>query len=387
MAAQRMFAGATGFTLLAVPFFVLAGILMNTGGITERIFRFAQAISGHWWGGLGQVNVIDSVIFAGMSGTAISDAAGIGAMEIKAMKDAGYDGEFSATITAVSASIGPMLPPSVPLVIYASITNTSVGALFMGGILPGLIMALGVMIVIYFVAKKRNYPRSKRATVKIFFKCLVEAIPALICPLLLLGGLFSGAFTPTESGVIACVYALILSLLYKEVKLKDLPDIFWQAIKQSANILFIIALASFFAWVLNYMRIPQAIISSLTVFVEYPILLMLIILAAYIVLGCFIEGTAIMYMALPVFVPLMVQMDYNLIQFGIVTVLAMMIGLICPPIGEILFVVAQIADVEYSKLTREVMWYVVAFIAALLLVAFIPQISLFLPGLMGYTSY
>lgn len=385
MAAQRMFAGATGYTLLAVPFFILAGILMNTGGITHRIFRFAQTISGHWPGGLGQVNVVDSVLFAGMSGTAVADAAGIGAVEIKAMKDAGYDPAFSATITAVSSTIGPIIPPSVPMVIYASITGVSVGALFLAGILPGLLMALAMCAVIYFVAKKRNYPRTKRATIGQFLTAMIQAVPALVCPLILMGGLLSGAFTPTEAGVIACLYALVLSVfVYREITPAELPGLFWQAAKQSANVLFIIAVAGFFAWFLNYLRIPQQVIASLTAFASSPVLLVLLMLAIYLVLGCFIEGTAIMYMTLPIFTSLVTRIGMDPVQFGVVTVLALMIGMITPPVGVCLYAVSEISGVRIGKLSREVAPYIAALCVVLILIAFVPAISLAVPGLFGY---
>jgi tripartite ATP-independent transporter DctM subunit len=385
MAAQRMFAGATGYTLLAVPFFILAGSLMNTGGITVRIFRFAQAISGHWWGGLGQVNVIVSIIFAGMSGTAIADAAGIGVVEIKAMNDAGYDPTFSATVTAVSSTIGPVIPPSVPMVIYASITGASVGALFLAGILPGLLMGLSMCVVVYSVAKKRNYPRCERATFKEFLLTVRDGIPVLICPLILMGGLLSGFFTPTEVGVIACLYALVLGVfIYREIKIRDLPGLLWTAARQSANLMFIIGVASFFAWFLNFMRIPQQVIISVTTLISSPAILMMLMLLIYLVLGCFMEGTAIMYITMPIFAPLVTRMNVDMVQFGVVTVLALMIGMITPPVGVCLYAVSDISGVKLGRLSREAIPYIVALIVVLILIAYIPPISLAVPRLLGY---
>ena len=385
MAAQRMFSGATGFTLLAVPFFILAGQLMNTSGITERIFRFARAISGHWWGGLGQVNIVNSIIFAGMSGTAVADAAGFGLIEIKAMNDAGYEKPFSAAITAASSTIGPIIPPSVPLVIYASITSTSVGALFMAGILPGLLMGLALMAGVYFVAKRRNYPRDPRASLKEVFSSLLHAIPALICPFIIIGGIGAGKFTPTEAGVVASVYALVLGvLIYKEIKIRELPGIFWETVKQSANVLFIIAIAGFFAWFLNYMRIPQMAVAVLISLTTNPALLLLIMIGIYLILGCFIEGTAIMYMTLPIFMPIVARLGVDPIQFGVVTVLALMTGMITPPVGVCLYTVSAISGVNFWTLSREVLPYVIGLIIVLLLVTFIPQFTLWIPSLLGY---
>jgi len=385
MAAQRMFAGATGYTLLAVPFYILAGSLMNSGGITDRIFRFAKAISGHWPGGLAQVNIIDSLIFAGMSGTAVADAAGIGSMEIKVMKDAGYDPAFSAAITAASSTIGPIIPPSVPMVIYGAITGVSVGALFMGGVVPGLLMTAGLCVAVFFTAKRRNYPRYPRASLKEFLSSLAGAIPALVCPAIIIGGMMNGFFTPTEAGAVACLYALVLSLfVYKELKLRDLPGILWQAVKQSANVLFIIAAAAFFAWYLNYLRIPQAVINELFGLTESPVVLMLIMLAVYLALGCFIEGTAIMYMTLPIFMSIVSRIGVDPVQFGVVTVLALMIGLITPPVGVCLYAVSDISGVGLGKLSRECVPYVVALMVVLLLIAFVPGLTTALPRLLGY---
>lgn len=384
MAAQRMFSGATGFTLLAVPFFILAGGLMNTGGITERIFSFARAFSGHWWGGLGQVNVINSLIFSGMSGTAVADAAGFGLIEIKAMNDAGYEKKFSAAITAASSTIGPIVPPSVPLVVYASITSTSVGALFMAGIVPGFLMAVALIAGVYFIAKRRNYPRDQRAPFNVLVKSFLRALPALCCPLIIIGGMGSGIFTPTEAGVVASIYALILGVfIYKEIKIREIPELLWEAVKQSANVLFIIAVAGFFAWFLNYMRIPQMTIQALTGLSVSPSLIILLMISIYLLLGCFIEGTAIMYMALPIFIPLLQQIGVNPIQFGVVTVLALMIGMITPPVGVCLYAVASISEVDFWTLAKESMPYVIALVVVLLMVAFIPQLSLWLPSVLG----
>lgn len=385
MAAQRMFSGATSFTLLAVPFFILAGQLMNTGGVTDRIFRFARAMSGHLWGGLGQVNIVNSLIFSGMSGTAVADAAGFGLMEIKAMNDAGYDKTFSASITAASSTIGPIIPPSVPFVVYASITGTSVGALFMAGIVPGLLMGLALMAGVYLVAKHRNYPRHPRASLKELLQSFLHAVPALICPFIIIGGIGSGVFTPTEAGVVASLYAMILGVIaYREIKVRDIPRIMWEAVRQSVNVLFIIAVAGFFAWFLNYMRIPQMTIAQLTAVTTNPYLMLLIMLFIYLLLGCFIEGTAIMYMTLPIFMPILAQMGVNYIQFGVVTVLALMIAMITPPVGVCLYAVSSISGVEFWALAKESVPYVIGLVIVLLLVAFVPQFTLWLPSLLGY---
>lgn len=320
-----------------------------------------------------------------MSGTAVADAAGFGLIEIKAMNDAGYEKPFSAAITAASSTIGPIIPPSVPLVIYASITSTSVGALFMAGILPGLLMGLALMAGVYFVAKRRNYPRDPRASLKEVFSSLLHAIPALICPFIIIGGIGAGKFTPTEAGVVASVYALVLGvLIYKEIKIRELPGIFWETVKQSANVLFIIAIAGFFAWFLNYMRIPQMAVAVLISLTTNPALLLLIMIGIYLILGCFIEGTAVMYMTLPIFMPIVARLGVDPIQFGVVTVLALMTGMITPPVGVCLYTVSAISGVNFWTLSREALPYVIGLIIVLLLVTFIPHFTLWIPSLLGY---
>lgn len=385
MTGQRMFAGATGYTLLAVPFFIFAGILMNTGGITERIFRFCRAVSGHWYGGLGQVNIINSLVFSGMSGTAVSDAAGFGAIEIKAMRDAGYDGPFSAAITAASSTIGPIIPPSVPFVVYASITSVSTGALFMAGIVPGFLMALAMIAAVYLIARRRGYPRDKRANLKEIVISFIHAVPALMCVAIIIGGMSFGMFTPTEAGAVACVYAIVLSVfIYREISLKELGGLLWETVRQTANVVFIIAVAGFFSWFLNYLRIPQVTIAALTALTTNKTILLLIMLAIYLALGCFIEGTAIMYITVPIFMPILNQLGVNLVQFGVVTVLAMMIGMITPPVGVCLYATSAISGVPLVPLAKEAMPYVIGLVIVLLLVTFIPEITLWLPSLMGF---
>ena len=238
MLPQRMFSATTGFTLLAIPFFILAGNLMNTGGITTRIFKFARALVGHIWGGLGQVNVIASMIFSGMSGAAVADAAGLGMIELKAMEDNGYDRDFSAAITCASSTIGPVVPPSIPFVIYGSITGVSVARLFLAGFTPGFMMGIAMMIGVAIVSKIRSYPREKRAPIMTVLRTFVQAVLPIGTPVIIIGGILGGLFTPTEAAVVACIYTMVLGLVvYREIKVKDLPRIFWESIMQSAKVL------------------------------------------------------------------------------------------------------------------------------------------------------
>ena len=257
MVPQRMYSSTTGFTLLAIPFFIMAGNLMNTGGVTTRIFRFASALCGHIWGGLAQVVIVAAVIMSGMTGAAVAEAAGLGMLSMKALPERGFGRCFTAAITGAAATIGPVIPPSIPFVIYGTLTGVSVGSLFMAGFVPGFMMALVMGVAVYFISKKRNYPRQERASLREVMASFADSILALLTPIIIIGGILTGVFTPTEASVIACVYALILGVvIYKEIKLADLPRIFWETILSTLRIMYIIAMAGFFGWLLIYQRIP-----------------------------------------------------------------------------------------------------------------------------------
>lgn len=384
MMAQRMYSGTTSFTLLAIPFFIMAGNLMNTGGITHRIFRFAKACVGHIWGGLGQVNIIASLIFSGMSGAAVADAAGLGLIEIKAMKESGYDDEFAAAITCASSTIGPVVPPSIPFVIYANITGVSVISLFLAGFIPGFMMALAMMIAVFFISRRRNYPRSTRASFKEVVVSFLQGALPLGTPVIIIGGILLGLFTPTEAAVVACIYALILGLfVYKELTLKDLPHIMWQTVVHSVRVLFIISCAAFFSWLLIHQRIPQQVIISLTSISTNPTIIIAIIIFILVVLGCFIEGVAVLVITVPIFMPLITQLGIDHVQFGVIMILASMIGLITPPVGMSLYAVSSISKVSIGHLSRELVPYIIGIFLVLLLVAYIPEISTLLPNLLN----
>ncbi len=383
MVAQRMYASTTSFTLLAIPFFILAGNLMNTGGITERIFRFARALVGHIWGGLGQVNVIASMIFSGMSGAAVADAAGLGMVEMKAMKDHGYDWRFSAAITAASSTIGPVIPPSIPLVIYGYLTEVSVGRLFLAGVVPGALMGLALMVAVYFVSRHRNYPRDSRAPLREVLESGRRAFLPLLTPVLIVGGILSGQFTPTEASVVACVYALILGLVvYRSIRPRDLPRIFWEALTHTVRIMFIISAAGFFGWLLILNRIPVQVIDGLASLSDNASVVMLLIIFILLVFGCFLEGIAVLLITIPIFSKLIVHYGIDPVQFGVVMTLASMIGLLTPPVGMCLYAVSSITNLSIGALTREMWPYLLGIFLVLLAVAFIPQVSLWLPNLL-----
>lgn len=382
--AQRIYNGTTSFTMLAIPFFILAGNLMNTGGITDRIFNFAKACVGHWPGGLAQVNIVSSVIFSGMSGAAVADAAGLGMIEMKAMDDAGFPHEFSAGITAGSSTIGPVIPPSIAFVVYSSCASeTSVSKLFAAGFIPGFMMALAMALWVYYVSKKKHFPVEPRMPMKDRWKYFVDAIPSLMTVVIIIGGIWSGAFTATEASIVACFYALFIScVVYKEVKFRDLYDILYNSIVTSCKTLFIIAIANFLAYFMTHQRVPNQVIEGMLKLSNNSIVLMLMIIFILIILGMFLEGTAVILIVAPIFLPIVARMGVSQLQFGVVMVLASMIGLLTPPVGMSLYAVSSVTDVPMIKLAKEVIPYVVGITIVLLLCAFCEPLCTWLPSIL-----
>lgn len=383
---QRIYAGTASFPLLAIPFFVLAGNLMNVGGTTERIFQVAQLCVGQIRGGLAHVNVIGSVIFAGMSGSAVADAAGMGVIEHRAMTRAGYSGRFAATITAVSSTIGPIIPPSIPFVIYGSLANVSVGALFLAGVVPGLLMAASLMAVIMLVAKRMNLPRGEALPpFAVAMKTVRHAAPALLLPPAILLVIFSGIATPTEAAVVAAGYAFLLGrYVYRELTWSATVEVLWESAQQTAQVMFIIALAAPFGWVLVQQQIPNAVLTSLLSLSTDAWVILLVINIALLVLGMFIEGIAIMIIAYPVLLPVIAQIGVDPVHFGVILVLNIMIGLVTPPVGLCLYVVAGIAKLSIGEITREIWPYVLALLGVLMLITYVPAFSLWLPHMLGF---
>ncbi|PVB59673.1 TRAP transporter large permease [Labrenzia sp. 011] len=382
MLPQRMFSATTGFTLLAIPFFILAGNLMNTGGITERIFRFADACVGHLRGGLGQVNVLASLFFSGMSGAAVADAAGLGQIELKAMNDKGYDPEFSAAITAASSTIGPVFPPSIPFVLYSSITGVSVAKLFLAGVIPGVLMALALMGAVWVVAHRSKMPRCPHIDWREIGRSFMDAGLSLLTPVIIIAGIFGGLFTPTEAGVTASVYAMVLSMVvYREISFRDLPRIFWETLQHTIRVMFVIAAAGFFGWLLIHQRIPNQLVGGLVGFSDNPAIIMAIVVAILLVLGMFLEGIAVIVLTVPLFAPVMTEIGVDPIQFGVIMVMCSMVGLLTPPVGMVLFAVSSISNLGVGRLSRALMPYLIGLCAVLLAVVALPAVSTWLPNL------
>ncbi len=384
MLPQRMYSATTAFTLLAIPFFILAGNLMNTGGITERIFRFASALVGHIRGGLGQVNVIASLIFSGMSGAAVADAAGLGQVEFKAMRDKGYDERFSAAITAASSTIGPVFPPSIPFVIYASLTGVSIIDLFLAGVIPGLLMALALCVAVYIVATIRKFPKEMKASYSLLWTTFKGAFLPLLTPVIIIAGIFSGFFTPTEAGVTASVYAAFLGVvIYKEISLTDLPGILWETLLHTIRVLFVIAVAGFFGWMLIQQRIPNELIQWLVALSDSPAIILSIIVLVLLVLGMFLEGIAVIAITIPLFMPVVSQLGVDPVQFGVIMIMCSMVGLLTPPVGMVLYAISSVTKVEIGPLFQELWPYLVGILFVLILVMFVPDVSTWLPSVVG----
>lgn len=380
MLPQRMYFGTTGFTLLAIPFFILAGNLMNTGGTTQRIFRFARALVGHIAGGLGQVSVISSMIFSGMSGSAVADAAGLGQIQHKAMVDAGYRPTISAAIVASASTIGPVIPPSIPFVLYGAITGVSIARLFLAGAVPGVFMGLAMMIAIGLMAGPRGLPRDPRSSWGEVWASFRAAFWALMTPVVVIGGITSGFFTPTEASVIAALYAAFLGFLYRDLTVKALPAILFTSLKQTCGLMFIIATANFFGWFTIFQRIPDELIMTLTAMGSTQTDFLWIVILVVLVLGCFLDGNAIFLITLPIFMKVCPLFGVDMLNFGVVMTLLIMVGNLTPPVGMCLFAVESFAKVGIWKLAAECLPYLVAILAVTILCAFVPAIALWLPS-------
>ena len=381
MLPQRMYASTTGFTLLAVPFFILAGNLMNSGGVTNRIFRFAKDLIGHLPGGLGHVCVVANVIFSGMSGSAIADAAGLGQVLHKAMVDNGFRPRTSGAIVAAAATIGPVIPPSIPFVLYGALTGVSVSKLFMAGFIPGILMAIALMVTIGFSAKSYGLPKVKRASFRELMQSVKAAFLPLMAPIIVIGGILTGIFTPTEAAVVACLYALFLGFLYRDMKLKDLPKVFWTSIQQTTRLMFIFAAAGFFGWFTIHQKIPDQIIQNLTTMSITPAGIMALVIIVVLILGLFLEGNAIFFITIPIFAPIAQKFGIDLINFGVVMTLMIMIGNLTPPVGMCLFAVSGFSGISLGDLSKAVWPYLLGIFIVTVIIAYVPSIALFLPNL------
>lgn len=382
-ALEQMFNGVNSQTLLAVPFFVLAGNLMNGGGVTTRIFDFAASMIGHRKGGLAHVNVLASLIFSGMSGSALADAGGLGQLEIKSMKDAGFDEGFAGGITAASCIIGPLVPPSTPLIIYAVLANQSVEKLFMAGFLPGLLTTAALMVMCSILSHKRNYPSEPKRSWSYRANSFKKSFWALLTPVIILVGIFTGYFTPTEAAVVAALYTMILGFfVYKELNLKSFFKICLDSIKTSGTIVLMILGVTLFQFVISREQMPQAIATFFTSHVDSKLTLLLMINIVLLILGTCIDALPLQMILVPILLPAVLAYDINPIHFGVVVIFNLMIGILTPPMGTALFVVARVGNMQFKTLMKGVLPFLIPLVITLILLNIFPEITLLLPRLL-----
>ncbi len=380
---HRMIGNSSSYTLLAIPFFILAAKLMNTGGITRKIFRACSAWISWIPGGLGHANVLASVVFSGMSGSAVADAGGLGQIEIDAMNDEGFDPEFSAAVTAASATIGPIIPPSVPMVVYGMMTEVPVGTLFIGGMVPGALLAVATSVLIFTIAKKRKYPVHK-FDVKEALVATKEAFMSLLTPVIIIGGIWTGIFSPTEAAVVACLYAFFLSvILYRDMNLKEVWIAIKQTVRESAAILVIICGAAAFSWLVTMLGLTNTLATVLTGMTSNKYVMLFILNIAFLIIGMFMEALAVLTITVPFLIPLMSSFGINPVHLGVVLVLNLMIGLCTPPVGTSLFICAKSAGITIEKMYKAILPFLVPLIGVLFLITYVPAFVTWLPGLLG----
>jgi tripartite ATP-independent transporter DctM subunit len=372
------------YIIMAVPLFVFTANVMNSGMVTEMVFRFANGLVGRMRGGMGHVNIVASLIFSGMTGSAVADASGLGLMEIEGMRKYGYDDGFSCAITAASATIGPVFPPSIPMVFYAMLSGASIGNLFLGGMVPGILLAIALIGYVAVLATVRKYPYGVKETFRDFLVNTFKAIPALLTPVILLGGIYTGVVTPTEAGALAAFWAILVSVLvYRAMGLKTLLKIIFSTVKTTGTLSLIVGAAFTFAFIVARENIPQTIGNVMLGLTHNKYVLLLIVNVLFLVLGMLIDTSVITVVFIPMVLPLINQLGIDLVHFGVVVVLNMMIGLSTPPMGMLLFIVSGISGTPLGKIIKEILPMIIVMIGVLMLITYVPAVVLFIPHLFG----
>ena len=378
---QRITQAANSFTMIAAPFFILMGNLMNTGGVTRKLFRFANTLVGSVPGGMGHANILCSAMFAGMSGTAVADAGGLGNIEIEAMRDLGYDDDFSCAVTAASSVLGPIIPPSLPMVILAVTVGASIGRCFVGGILPGILMALAMGALVSYYSRKRRYPRNPKPTARIIWIAFKEAIWALLSPIILFVSIYTGIVTTTEAAIIAALYSMIVGLYaYRDLKWRDIPQIMLATCETTGVVLAIVMTANIFGYSLSVAQIPQKI-SLLLTSISNKFVFLLVINLFLLFVGCFMEGTAAILILSPILIPAMVSMGVSETQACLIMILNLMIGVVTPPVGVVLYVTSNVAKVSASRVIKATTPFLIPLFIVLMIVTFVPFVTNWLPNL------
>jgi len=378
--AQRLIYGINNFPILAIPCFLLVGRLMNELGVTDRIFRFANSLVGHLFGGLGHANVVASLIFAGMSGSAVGDAVALGAVEIKAMKDAGYPVGFSAAVTASSSLIGPIIPPSIPMVFYGILAGVSVGSLFIGGIIPGLLMSLSLMIWVYWKSKRNNYPKGQ-LSLKEIWESFKKAFFPLWTPIILIGGIWTGIFTPTEAAAAAIVYVLIMGIAYGGLTVSTFLHVLRQTVRETSVLLFILACGSLYGWMIVRLRVPYVLLKFFLATFSSPWVVICVLVIFFLIIGCFLSVVVSINIMVPIIAPILPQYGIDPLYFGVVMILTLMIGVLTPPFGNVLYALVMIADIPFDRMVRALMPAIAPIIVVLVLLIIFPSLITFLPSL------
>ena len=373
----------TNYTIIAVPLFIFAANIMNSGKVTDKVFGFAMGFVGRFKGGLGHVNVLASLIFSGMTGSAIADASGLGKMEIDAMRNEGYDDGFSCAITAASATIGPIFPPSIPMVIYSMLSGASVGALFMGGMVPGVLLAIALMIYVAYTAHRRNYPVSQKVALGAFLKYSLTAIPAILTPVILLVGIYTGVMTPTEAGAVAGLYALVIAIFgYRVLKWDGFKQVLIDTVKGTGTTSIMIGAATCISYIVAKEHVAEAVATFITGFTDNKYVFLIIVNIAILILGMFIDTSVIQVVFVPILLPIATAFGIDLVHFGLVVIFNMMIGLSTPPFGMLLFITSGISGTPLKKVIKEIMAPLLAMIIVLLIITYVPDVVLFLPRLL-----
>lgn len=381
---QRLYSGLENFGLLAVPLFMLAGELMNEGGITNRLVQFSKVLIGHFRGGLAYVTVLSNMFLASILGSANAQAAMMSKVMVPEMEKEGYPREFSSAITLASSVIAPIIPPSMIFIIYGTLSGTSIGGLFIAGIIPGIIFGLGFILLISYIGMKQKFPKSNRATWKEIRQTTFNVIPALLVPIIIIVGILSGVFTATESAGVACVVALLVGIFfYKELKVKSIPKMFISTVVNTATVTFLIAMANIFGWMIAFEQIPQLIVNTMLSISENPFVFLLLVNVALLIIGMFLDGIAALIILTPVFMPLLTAFQIDPIHFGLIICINLTIGLLTPPVGTGLFIVSSIADVKFEKLIKASLPFTAAAIVMLLIITYWSDAVLFLPRLFG----
>ena len=379
MVVQRLTEGANTFTLLAVPGFILAGNLMNSGEVTDRIFDFCGKLVGHITGGLGHANILASVVFAGMSGAAIADAGGLGAIELKAMHDAGYDDDFSLAVTGASSLVGPIIPPSVPAVVYGTVASVSIGRLFMAGAVPGAIMAIAMCAMVYIISKKRGYRKEEWCGFRALFHSFRRAFLSLLTVVVILGGILAGIFTPTEAAIIATFYAIFLGFFYRTLTLKKLLAALKEASETTCTVMMIVCGATIFCYILSFERFPQMVANLFLTYVDNKYMALFVINVFLVFVGMFMDSSPSIIILTPVFLPVVTAFGVDPVHFGIIMILNLMIGLLTPPVGMVLYVLSKVSSVPFERICKAMVPYIIMFYIILQFITYIPQICLALP--------